>query len=94
MPNISTTKETCARECRKTWRNEYGGSVPGGPFPGTHAQPGDVRRCDHGKYWEYAPDATPLGDYTFDHWNRLDWSTPIRLHRAKSALAKHERTGA
>lgn len=90
MANIATSKEICRRECRKTWRQEYGGAVPGGPFPGTYAQPGDVRVCEHGKYWEYAPDATPPGDYTFDHWRRLDWATPIRLHRAKTALTSSE----
>lgn len=88
MSNISTAKETCLRECRKTWRGEHGGALSGGPFPGTQAKAGDVRRCEHGRIWEYSVDYVP-NHLTFDYWYHLDWFRyPIQRHRAKVALAR------
>ncbi len=85
--NILTDRQTCARECSSTWRHEHGASVPGGPFPGTMAEPGDVRRCEHGKYWQF--DRTSVGTFftTHDLWRRLHpMLSPIAYVRARKAL--------
>jgi hypothetical protein len=59
--------------------------VPGGPFPGTQAEAGDVRRCEHGRIWSYVKDV-PF-DYTIDHWETLSWFwNPVRFARAVRAL--------
>lgn len=61
---------TCAHECKTTWAVEHGGALPGGPFPGEYAREGDVRRCEHGKVWEYDPVDS---SYRINHWRQLHW---------------------
>lgn len=78
-----------ATSCHRTWHFEYGASVPGGPFPGTHARAGDVRRCEHGKVWLFHRLA-PHGSW-FDMWERIHpLSEPIVYRRAIRALARKE----
>ncbi|WP_063023686.1 hypothetical protein [Nocardia niwae] len=85
--NILTTKQRCADNCHSTWRYEHGASQPGGPFPGTMADPGDVRRCEHGKYWKYRYTSTGAFFNKFDRWERLSWLwTPVDMCRAWRAL--------
>jgi hypothetical protein len=83
--SIMTAKERCASKCSRTFRGEHGQAVPGGPFPGTQAEEGDVRRCEHGRIWAYVKQ-TP-NDYTIDHWEQLSrfWN-PVRFARAARAL--------
>ena len=76
----------CAAEsCDRTFRQEHGGAVPGGPFPGTHAESGDVRLCEHGKVWLY----TRTEGWSIDLWVRLHpLASPIRYRRALRALER------
>lgn len=83
--NVRTPRQRCHDTCSRTFRHEHGASVPGGPFPGTLADPGDVRRCEHGRLWTFDP-YTSRGDYRIDHWRRLYplepawWRARRRLH--------------
>lgn len=88
MTAANVRKGRCRYECRSTWRYEHGGSVPGGPFPGTMAGPGDVRLCQHGDVWEYARTYTDGFFNERDAWARLSrfWQ-PLARRRALAALA-------
>jgi hypothetical protein len=68
--NISE-RGTCRSECGVTWHSEHGGSVPGGPFPGTHGGPGDVRRCEHGSVWLWEEEFQNRYWCFMDRWRRL-----------------------
>ncbi len=85
----------CRHECQTTWRWEHGASVPGGPFPGTMADPGDVRRCEHGRVWVATGRVAKSYFFTeHDVWERLTtWGSPLRYRRAVRALATPEEAG-
>ena len=61
----------CRYECAKTWRYKHGDSLPDGPFPGTLAERGDVRRCEHGQVWLFAGVRKDAFFNDFDHWRRV-----------------------
>lgn len=69
----------CLHECRVTWNGEHGGSLPGGPFPGTSGKPGDLRVCEHGRVWRYAETFTNRFYCQMDRWTRV--SRLSRAHR-------------
>ncbi|WP_280499386.1 hypothetical protein [Nocardia cyriacigeorgica] len=93
--NTLTDRQRCRRECASTHRYEHGGSRPGGPFPGTHAEPGDVRRCEHARYWRYTHTSRGFFFQTFDRWELLSrfWN-PILVRRARRAIQKEAQANA
>lgn len=82
MANIATETQRCLLDCARTFHREHGEALPGGPFPGTWGEPGDVRRCEHGRIWGFASTGTFI-----DLWEPVSvfW-TPIRYLRAARAL--------
>jgi hypothetical protein len=85
--NVSTAREVCERECARTFHGEHGGALPGGPFPGTNGHEGDVRRCEHGRVWEFEPQV--LYTAGIDVWRLISpWWEPLRYRRAVRALAE------
>lgn len=86
--NIETAQCRCRRDCSRTFRHEHGSALPGGPFPGTAAEPGDVRRCEHGRIWCYRETNWGLTAASgIDVWEQLAWWwEPIRYARAVRAL--------
>jgi hypothetical protein len=87
--SVTIRRPNCRRDCRQTWRHEHGAALPGGPFPGTLAQEGDVRRCEHGRIW-YCP-KEPSDASNFDQWERLTWwGTPIRYQQARKSLREFD----
>lgn len=78
--NVLTPRERCRRECQRTWAVEHGGGLPGGPFPGIDGEPGDARRCPHGRLWLYdGPDG-----HRFATWRPLSrLFEPRRAWRAR-----------
>ena len=83
--NILTSRQQCRRECSRTFHFEHGGALPGGPFPGTAGDPGDIRRCEHGRMWRFV--GTERGGNWIDLWEPLSpvWN-PIAWRRARRAL--------
>lgn len=68
--NIATERMRCADGCSKTKRDVTAGRV------------GDVRRCEHGRLWQWGA----RGGY-MDIWSRLSWGIePIKYRRAVRAL--------
>lgn len=72
--NILTARQRCSRRCRYTYPADAG--------------PGDVRRCEHGRYWQWEQRAYDRWDLRHDAWEHLSrfWN-PIRRRRAIHALA-------
>jgi hypothetical protein len=82
--NILTPQEKCRVNCSRTFATEHGASMPGGPFPGTFGEEGSVRRCEHGRVWQWLS----CEFWRIDIWAPLSpfWS-PVRYWRAVRALA-------
>lgn len=86
--NIETDAARCRRKCARTFRGQHGAALPGGPFPGTQGEPGDVRRCEHGRVWAFDEPRSRFEWPTFDLWESLGpLSTPIRYRRAVRSLS-------
>lgn len=85
--NILTSRQHCRRDCSRTFHSTYGGALPGGPFPGTMGTLGDVRRCEHGRLWQFAE--IHYGGNWIDRWEPLSrfWN-PIAWRRASRALTE------
>lgn len=82
--NILTPKARCTTDCRTTFAGRHGASITGGPFEGTIGGPGEVRRCEHGRYWRWRDT-----NHRLDYWERLSWLwEPIVMRRARRALAE------
>lgn len=83
--SIETPRERCLARCSRTFRYGHGDALRGGPFPGSHGEAGDVRRCEHGQVWLFE-EMTPH-DFTIDHWTPLSrfWN-PVQYGRAVRAL--------
>ena len=78
----------CQYDCASTWRYEHGGSLPGGPFPGTGGRAGDVRRCEHGNVWIFSEVRESRYYTKHDIWRRLNplWDRR-EYRRALAALS-------
>lgn len=86
-PRANVGPQGCDRECRSTFRYEYGGAMEGGPFPGTMADPDDVRRCEHGRIWIFTETVTGYFYNRLDLWRPISrWWEPIAYRRAARAL--------
>lgn len=84
---MNILKGTCDHDCSSTWRYAHGASVPGGPFPGTKADEGDVRRCEHGRIWLFAGVKEDGYWNKFDQWRPVSrWLQPRVYRRAERVL--------
>lgn len=85
--NAFTDRQACAHHCRTTRKLTGGRDQRDGPYPGTYGEPGDVRRCEHGRVWLWRGTTEGMFFQPLDVWRRISrFGEPVRYRRAVRAI--------